>query len=160
VTDLDPWSPNNPIRRLASGGSPLSIVLYANPAYLAEMGYAAEAQAWENGCSLWTVAQRGGLAALGLATLAGPGGIDAIAGVGRGLLERYGLIETQLGSTTVGRVAKATLEADKTWVKPGMSEPLANVIRAGAGIREFLKVALPKDGAYLTWIRQLMRGGR
>jgi RHS repeat-associated protein len=71
ITDLlNPWSSHNPIREWAAGGSLASNLLYLNPAYVAVMGYGAEAQAWENGCSLWTVARDGALGTVGLASLA------------------------------------------------------------------------------------------
>lgn len=71
VGDLfNPWSPHNPIREWAASGSLSSKLLYLNPAYPAVIGYGAEAQAWENGCSLWTVAGYGAAGTVGLATIA------------------------------------------------------------------------------------------
>jgi hypothetical protein len=67
---LNPWSPDNPIRQWASGGSLASNILYLNPAFPAVAAYGAEAQAWEDGCSLWTVAGYGAAGTLGLASLA------------------------------------------------------------------------------------------
>jgi len=64
---VNPWSPSNPIRRLAASGSPASNILYLNPAYWAETKYAAEAQAYEHGCSFGKTAALGAEATIALA---------------------------------------------------------------------------------------------
>jgi RHS repeat-associated protein len=63
---LNPFSSNNCINQWAASGSPSSALLTFNPAFSAINGYENEASAWEQGCSLWTVAKYGAEGALGV----------------------------------------------------------------------------------------------
>jgi hypothetical protein len=115
---LNPWSPSNPIRQWAASGSWTSDLLYLNPAYGAVVGYAAEAQAYENGCSSSQVAEYGlaGVIGLGLGAF-GDEEVAAETVVGedlsqlakRRLAQRLGRIPTssspiaQGGSSVTGR---------------------------------------------------------
>jgi RHS repeat-associated protein len=77
ATDLNPWSPNNPIRRFAASGSPAAAPLKLLSSAISP--YFAEARAAESGCSNWQVAEYGaaGVIALGVNAV---GGEERVAG--------------------------------------------------------------------------------
>jgi uncharacterized protein RhaS with RHS repeats len=101
LATFNPFSSNNCINAWAAGGSlAANIVLKSNPAFLAVSGYANEAQAYENGCSLWTVAMYGAEGAAGVVAT-GTTAFGGAAVVGR-LLD-----EGETLATPAGRVYSA-----------------------------------------------------
>jgi hypothetical protein len=94
-----------------------------DPAYLAVQGYDAEAQAYENGCSPWTVARDGALGTLGLAATGAAVFGGAADGLGAGNL--WARLADETGAIgKYGNLGNLASRAD---------EKLADVIRSRGG---------------------------
>ena len=142
---LNPFSSNNCIREWAASGSWTSDVLYANPALYAVSGYANEAQAYENGCSLWTVAMYGAEGAGGLAMtgLTAAGGAALLAG--NAAAEGADFAEGSLGHIfrdAPGHLAEDTPE-NRALIQSAIKS--ANYVRTGRGGEILYRETLP-DG--------------